>query len=307
MMKEGASHESVDADSYLEFENQLKGWKLKLGYCEYDKHCLFRTLDQILHGKDSEEEMQEEGGGESSDTGAADRNKKVIQLRHSIVRMVLEKHQTKEQLQTFEKCWNESVEDWARRMKKEEEYGDTVCIEYFARHFRVTIRVHTPVCEEPLQFPMYLEQQEEIVVGNIKSVYRIAHVPFKSGEEVRPNYYVPVWAGGVSFTPHSTPPHTYERDGDTPMASTSARLATERANRRDTAGTRMTAAATEEDRYMVRARQVVNKYWSEHFSPKRQQYYYLHKESETSVWSKDFIAVRTDKHPTIKIPDGMRK
>jgi len=67
------------------------------------------------------------------------------------------------------------------------------------------------------------------------------------------------------------------------------------------------AAATEEDRDMVRAQQVVNKYWSEHFSQKHQQYYYLHKESETSVWSEDFIAVRTDKHPKIKIPDGMRK
>jgi hypothetical protein len=302
MMKQGTSH--VDTGSYPKFENQLKVSKLKLGYCKYDEHCLFRTLYQILHDvKDSEEDMEEEGGGGSSDTGAADRDK-MEKLRPSIVRMVLEKHQTKEQLQTFEECWKESVGDWARRMQ-EQDYGDTVCIEYFARHFRVTIRVYTPVREEPLQFPMYLEQQEEIVVD--KSVYRIAHVPFKPGEEVRPNYYVPVWAAGVSFTPHSTPPRSYERDGDTPMAVTSAVLAPEKAKRKVTAANRMTAAATEEDRVMLRARQVFNKYWSENFSQRNQRYYYLHKESKISVWPEDFIAVCDDTHPTVKIPDGMRK
>ena len=310
MMKQGTSH--VDTDSSLEFENQLKGWKLKLGYCKYDKHCLFRTLYQILHDvKDSEEDMEEEGGEGSSDTGAADRNT-MVKLRLSIVRMVLEKHQTTEQLQTFEKCWNESVGDWARRMREQEDYGDTVCIEYFARHFRVTIRVYTPVCEQPLQFPMYLEQQEEIVVD--KSVYRIAHVPFKPGEEVRPNYYVPVWAAGVSFTPQSTPPHTYERVGDKPMASTSAFLATGTAKLRDTAGTRMTAAATEEDRDMVRKKQAARKlfaqkrmFWGSAQSKTYQKEYYFHKASRISVFLEDFEAVCTDAHPTIKIPAGMPK
>ena len=53
MMKQGTSH--ADSDSYLKFENQLRGWNLKLGYCKYDKHCLFRTLDQIPTGMDSDE------------------------------------------------------------------------------------------------------------------------------------------------------------------------------------------------------------------------------------------------------------
>lgn len=342
MMKQGTSH--VDTGSYREFENQLKVSKLKLGYCKYDEHCLFRTLYQLLHDvKDSEEDMEAEVGGGSSDTGVTDR-KKMLKLRRSIVRIVLEKHQTEEQLQIFQKCWKESVGDWARRMQEQEDYGDTVCIEYFARHFRVTIRVYTPVCQDPLQFPMYLEQQEEIVVGNIKSVYRIAHVPLKSGEEVRPNYYVPVWAGGVSFTPHSTPPHTYEPSieerqwkkkaffkystGDAPMASTSARLAPDKANREATAGTRMTAAATEEDRAMLRQKQAAEKllckkqagkklfdqknnqrpmFWESVRPKANQKEYYLHKESKKLVLPEDFVDVCDDTHPTVKIPDGMQK
>ena len=78
-------------------------------------------------------------------------------------------------------------------------FGDAVCIEYFARHFDVNIRVYTPVCAEPLQFPMYLDDLETHMRTVVDappscplSVYRLTHLTFESGKEVRPNYSVPV-------------------------------------------------------------------------------------------------------------------
>jgi len=189
----------VDDNSYFALIVRLNGWKLKLGYCNYDNNCLFYTLDKILHNvKIDAGEMGEGGQGQgvvgSSSTGATNHD----QLRNSIVHIVLQRHQTKEERQRFEEYWKESVQDWVRRMR-EGAFGDAVCVEYFAQHFDVNIRVYTPVCAEPLQFPMYLDDFEAHMRTVVDapppcplSVYGIAHVPFEPGKEVRPNYYVPV-------------------------------------------------------------------------------------------------------------------
>jgi len=107
-------------------------------------------------------------------------------------------------------------------MRKEGECGDAVCIEYFARHFKVKIRLHTCLCKKPLQFPMLLEHKQEPIPVDGESFYRIAHMhvePDKAqdwsgasgtvpGGVLSANgHYVPIWQASVRIaeTPAGTP------------------------------------------------------------------------------------------------------
>ena len=198
------------------------------------------------------------------------------------------------------------MEDWARRMRGEA-HGDEVCIEYFARHFRVNIRVHTPLCDsgKPLQFPMYLDQGETFARPVVdKSIYRIAHLPVQPHSDVR-HHYVPVWAGGIEFTPLSTPVHGYEIDSDSPMKSLQKKLEPEREKRRETAGQRMASSATPQGIAEVRKQQVFSKYWTVGWSKTQHREFYTHKLSHEKVWPEDYDAVCKDKHPEVKIPPHM--
>ena len=107
-------------------------------------------------------------------------------------------------------------------MRKEGECGDAVCIEYFARHFKVKIRLHTCLCKKPLQFPMLLEHKQEPIPVDGESFYRIAHMHVEpdqaqdwsgasgtvpGGVLSANGHYVPIWQASVRIaeTPAGTP------------------------------------------------------------------------------------------------------
>ena len=113
-------------------------------------------------------------------------------LRQAIVDIVLQRHATPEKRDEFKKCYDMSVQDWARQMRRVEEHGDDICIEYFARHFKLFFRVYSPVLDNPLQFPTYLDKGIS-EWADVTSVFRIAHLPCEPGSnEVRQRRYVPV-------------------------------------------------------------------------------------------------------------------
>jgi len=277
----------VDEASYGELRNRLARWKLELGYSKRDANSLFRTLDQIL--RDNRAREDEDGEG-SSDTTDENSEKHVRLLRRAIVKMVLRQHQTQDERDRFERFYKESVQDWTQRMTGEEEPGDVVCIEYFARLFCVNIRVHTPLCEAALQFNKFLDEA---------SFYRIAHVPFEPDQDVNASCFVPIWKPPfVSFTPLSTPVHTYEE--------TKRRLSGERQRRKDSAEARMASAGTPDDIEKTRDRQRFNKYWRKAWSQRHQREYFVHVASKTSVFPEDFTKVVNHRHPRIKIPEKYR-
>jgi len=222
-MKTGPA--SVDLDlHYHKFTDQLKKWRLEIWHPSVptkDSNSLFWTLNQFL----SKQRLVpgDCGGGAEAVTEADVSAKK---LRQAIVSIVEQRHTTEEQCRQFKNCYGKSVQDWAREMRKEEQHGDEVCIEYFARHFRRNFRVYSPVLENPLQFPTYLEMgvssHRDVGRGGAQwlgatSVFRIAHLPCEPGSnEVRRQYYVPVWPepAAVSFgttTPTGTPQWSKEQ------------------------------------------------------------------------------------------------
>ena len=88
-----------------------------------------------------------------------------LDLRSAIVDMVEQMHATPEQREQCEGYYGKPVQGWAREMRKPGTPGDEICIEYFARHFKLSFRVYSPVLKRPLQFPTYLDMGGEISSG----------------------------------------------------------------------------------------------------------------------------------------------
>ena len=328
-MKTGPA--GVDLRShYYEFTDKLKDWKLSVGYSPEDSNCLFFTLNQFLLNHKLARPDGGEGGADAATAMESDGS--TMKLRQAIVDIVLQRHPTPEQREQFEKCYGVSVQDWARRMRRVEEHGDDVVIEYFARHFKLVFRVYSPVLDNPLQFPTYFD------MGitrwrDVTSVFRIAHLPCEPGsKEVHRHRYVPVWPTAVqTTTPAGTPlweEHEYEPDGEL-KSSIHDRLSEDRRRirRRQEAGDLMVqkADADMEDASAddgvqqfardVRERQLAiklqkdenfKKYWRCKTSSRHDgMQYYIHKQSGISCWSRDLDEVRGDRHAKIKLPVGM--
>jgi hypothetical protein len=213
----------IDSDT---LRDCLANWTLKLGYSKPDGNSLFRTLDQILRNYRATEQEDDSGAASSGASDASsrerERERNSLNLRAAIVTMVLQKHQTEEELKVFHELYEEYLSQWAERMCNEGEYGDAVCIEYFARHFKVKIRLHTCSCKEPLQFPMFLELKQEQIPVDGETFYRIAHMHVEQdqaqdlggasgtvpGGVLSANgHYVPIWPAPVRIaeTPAGTP------------------------------------------------------------------------------------------------------
>ncbi len=300
-IKEGTA--GADLTSYLALRERTKRWKL--GFCPKDKSSLFRALDQLLHNKC----LQEPGGdlllGEApappaSGEAAAHDRESTDKLREAIVRIVLLKHTTTEECERFSRQYGVVVQDWATRMLSLEEPGDEVCLEYFARHFRVCIWLYSPVCDHPLQFPMYLGQvgdQMSSTVGD--SVYRIAHMPFEPPDIVNLHHYLPLWPMAlvsIAQTPLGTPlahEEEYVIEEGRQMKSLSEMLRPERDRRRDTAAVRTQKA----DLFGS-----AHKLWKKGFSKKHNREYWCHVKSGVNCWPEDVEAVRNNTHEKLKIP-----
>ena len=299
----------ADEKSYYALIDRLALLNLMLGHSTRDNDSLFRTLDQILRDyKEAKVDDDEQGSSTSVDNTTMARR-----LRASIVRIVLLKHDTQEKRQQFYVYTKESVQDWARRMCMDGEPGDPVCIEYFARHFRVNIRVYSSICEEPIQFPTYLDQG---VLSSKPlfdtSLYRLAHVPFEPGALVScANHYLPIWPGRIAFMQGPSPAVLYEVD--TTMKSTSSVLAGERAQRKKSSQLRMQSAETPQAIEETRTRQAQNKQNARDKQAKKAGWtklrsrgnatkeYYFHPPTRTSCSPDDFQAVVNGTHPTIKL------
>jgi len=257
-MRKGSSGFS-DENSYNALIERLAHLNLTLGHSTRDSDSLFRTLDQILRGYKEVDEKNDENNDEQGSSTSVDKTTMARRLRTSIVRIVLLKHDTQEKRQQFYEYTKESVHDWARRMCMKGEPGDLVCIEYFARHFRVNIRVYSPICEKPIQFPTYLDQG---VLSSKPlfdtSLYRLAHVPFEPGAlSPRTIHYLPVWTRRIMFMQGPSPVVHYEVD--TSMKSTSSVFAGERAQRQNSSQLRMKSAETLQDIGETRTRQAQNR------------------------------------------------
>jgi hypothetical protein len=280
--------------SDLDFRERLGQWRLELGYSPTNSNGLFWTLHQFLHN-----EHLQEPGGDQAEAASSDASDDVIKLREAIVRLVLLKHTTPNDCQRFKDLYGEPLQEWASRMIRPEEPGDTICIEYFARHFlarqNVSIRLYSPARDNPVQFPLLLGVGDDTTSQQVaKSVYRIAHVPFEPGREVNTHHYVPIWQDSsvrIAETPLGTP-RAEEEECQYPI--TTEALKGERQKRRDSASERTA-------RYIAR-------WWTKEYSKSRNNKpYYVHKASLVSVWAEDLEAVRNDEHKTIKIPENLAK
>ena len=283
----------ADLLSYPDFREKLRQWRLELGYSPTNSSGLFWTLHQFLH----DERLQEPGSDQEGAASSED-DSKVIKLREAIVRLVLLKHTTPNDCQRFRNLYGEPLQEWARRMILPEEPGDAICIEYFARHFRVSIRLYSPARDNPVQFPLLLGVGDDTTSQQVAtSVYRIAHVPFEPGRVVNKHHYVPIWQSSVRIaeTPLGTPraeEEEYNNEGGS-MKSLTLALSGEREKRRDSASERTA-------RYVAR-------WWKEEYSKSLKKTYFVHKASGESVWPEDLEAVRNDTHKKIKIPGHLPK
>ena len=64
--------------------------------------------------------------------------------------------------------------------------------------------MYTPFDRDPLQFPNFLDRDEEIAehkrsAFQLYSDYKLAHIPME--DEARPNHYVPLWGQSISISP----------------------------------------------------------------------------------------------------------
>jgi hypothetical protein len=289
----------ADLLSDLDFRERLGQWRLELGYSPTNSNGLFWTLHQFLR----DEHLQEPGGDQAEAASSDDSYDVVIKLREAIVRLVLLKHTTPNDCQRFRNLYGEPLQEWARRMILPEVPGDTICIEYFARHFlrrqNVSIRLYSPALDNPVQFPLFLGVGDDTTSQQVaKSVYRITHVPFEPWREVNTHHYVPIWQASVRIaeTPLGTPraeEEEYPIEGGS-MSSTTLALAGERKTRHDSAFERTA-------RYIAR-------WWKKEYSKSRNNKpYYVHKASLVRVWAEDLDAVRNDTHKEIKIPGHLPK
>ncbi len=319
-MKTGPA--SVDLDlHYHAFTDQLKRWKLEIWHPSVptkDSNSLFWTLNQFLS---KQRLVPDDGGGGAEAATEADVSAK--KLRQAIVGIVERKHTTEDQCGQFKNCYGKSVQDWAREMRKEEQHGDEVCIEYFARHFKLNFRVYSPVLENPLEFPTYLEMGVSL---NATSVFRIAHLPCEPGsKEVRREYYVPVWPAAVKLppdTPTGTPVRDvkpYETDGEF-TKNTQEYNSVRRGKIKDDQQTGRLSVVDDTDmqgQMQIREKQAkktrelfmeqenFKQYWEAHKSRTNGEMYCLHKASGVKCWFPEFRQVCNGMHETIKIPEGM--
>jgi hypothetical protein len=317
-MKTGPA--SVDLDlHYHAFTDQLKRWKLEIWHPSVptkDSNSLFWTLNQFLS---KQRLVPDDGGGGAEAATEADVSAK--KLRQAIVGIVERKHTTEDQCGQFKNCYGKSVQDWAREMRKEEQHGDEVCIEYFARHFKLNFRVYSPVLENPLEFPTYLEMGVSL---NATSVFRIAHLPCEPGsKEVRREYYVPVWPAAVkTTTPTGTPVRDekpYETDGEF-TKNTQEYNSVRRGKIKDDQQTGRLSVVDDTDmqgQMQIREKQAkktreqimeqrnFKQYWEAHKSRTNGEMYCLHKASGEKCWFHEFRQVCNGMHETIKIPEGM--
>lgn len=316
--------------NYYAFIDKLKAWKLSVGYSSEDSNCLFSTLNQFLLNHKLAR-PDDDTGGAADAASAMEPDGSTMKLRQAIVDIVLQRHATPEQREQFEKCYGVSVQDWARRMRRIEESGDDICIEYFARHFKLFFRVYSPMLDNPLQFPTYFDMGITKWT-DVTSVFRIAHLPCEpESKVVKRHRYVPVWPASVqTTTPAGTPlweEHEYEPDGEL-KSSIHDRLSEDRRKicRKQAAGDLMVqkadadmqdASADDGVRQFardVRERQLATKlpkdenfkkYWTCKTSSRNGMQYCMHLPSGMKCWPGDLEKVRRDRHEKIKLPVGM--
>lgn len=173
-----------------------------------------------------------------------------------------------------------------------------------------------------MQFPTYLDQgvvSSKTVFDT--SLYRIAHVPFEPGKQAAcAIHYLPVWTGGIGFTPVSSPALTFEVDTD--MKSTQSAMAGERAHRKNSSQQRMKSAETQDAIAETRTRQALDKErsrvdcrdrlaakagWTKQWSRNGRKEYFWHRATNSSCYIEDLEAVIDGTHPTFKLGNQMRK
>jgi len=300
------SQESALVLNESKFRQTLKLLKVELGYAKPDGSCLFRTFDQWI--------CKRRDVSTSTDIVTAGHK----DVRDAIVAIVLGQNQTLEEKQNFEQYFGlGSVAEWSSRMEKEFAWGDHVCLEYFARHYGIILRVHSPIVDTPFQFPHFndrgLNEEARIAavakcvgcVGTkmdaVGSFCRISHVSTKPGF-ADPNHYVPLWpVKAVSFTPVVSP-RFYEVEE--PMSSTSALLGDKGMG---TAGPRM----QEYQDNVSKVSEALKNHWTKHWSKSQKRFFFVYykklenaatKGENFSVWANDIEAVILGKHKTIKLP-----
>jgi len=297
-IKQGTA--GADLKSYHALRERMK--RYKLGFCPNDNSSLFRALDQFLRDKC----LQEPGDDQAE---AAHDHDSILKLREAIVRIVLLKHTTTQEGERFRGQYGVGVQEWAARMLSPEEPGDEICLEYFARHFHVCIWLYSPVCDCPLQFPMYLGQVGDQMSKRVgDSVYRIAHLPFEPQDIVHLHHYVPMWPMAlvsIAETPLGTPlahEQEYVVEDCRQMTSLSERLKPERDRRRDTA-----AARSQRADMFGSASHEAHKLWRKEFSKTHNKEYWCHIKSGVSCWPEDVKAVRNNTHKMLKIPPELER
>ena len=223
-----------------------------------------------------------------------------------------------EQREQFEGYYGKPVQGWAREMREPSTPGDEICIEYFARHFKLSFRVYSPVLKRPLQFPTYLDMGGEISSGQqlALSVFRIAHLPCEPGQTgVWRLRFVPLWPAAVkTTTPTGTPvweEREFEVEGnlhswkDFRSKHSKEVLQQQQAGHLKTVSgdTDMADASANRDVESIREKQRFKKYWGTGTSRNTGKPYLIHKASGISCFPNDWKQVCDGVHPKVKIPD----
>ena len=300
---------------YYNFIDQIKNSRLEVGFSPDDSNSLFQTLNQFVN---TQKLCPPDDSGEGGNAAAAADVSSVVDLRSAIVDMVEQKHATPEQREQFEGYYGKPVQGWAREMREPSTPGDEICIEYFARHFKLSFRVYSPVLKRPLQFPTYLDMGGEISSGQqlALSVFRIAHLPCEPGQtDVWRLRFVPLWPAAVkTTTPTGTPvweEREFEVEGnlhswkDFRSKHSKEVLQQQQAGHLKTVSgdTDMADASANRDVESIREKQRFKKYWGTGTSRNTGKPYLIHKASGISCFPNDWKQVCDGVHPKVKIPD----